>query len=159
MEEEKEDPEDNEVAEEEDGNNEEVREEEGADVAAVEVDEVLANIVNVYSDTGYDSRANFNLVGKELPPAEPVIKPKANAFSKSRDSYLRGRTAKDFVKDQEAWKTNHGYRQRWRIETAISTLKMKFDEFVRSISSLAILNEVVTKYLTYNTLCAYRSGP
>jgi hypothetical protein len=120
--------------------------------------ERVSSVVRVYGDTAYDSRANFNLIGRELPSAEPVIKPRANASGRSRGSYLRGRTAKEFIKDPKAWKTNHGYGQRWQIETTISTFKRKFGEYVRSISSIAILNEVVTKCLTYNILSAYRSG-
>lgn len=121
--------------------------------------ERIPNVVTkIYADTGYDSRANFNLVGREFPAAEPVIKPRANASGKSRGSYLRGRTAKEFIKDPKAWKTNHGYGQRWQIEATISTFKRKFGEFVRSISSPAILNEVITKCLTYNILAEHRSS-
>ncbi len=87
-----------------------------------------------------------------------MIKVRANASGKSRGSYLRGRTAKEFIKDPKVWKTNHGYGQRWQIETTISTLKRKFGEFVRSISSSTILNEVMTKCLTYNILSSYRSS-
>lgn len=120
--------------------------------------ERVPDITKVYADTGYDSKANFNLVGRELPSAEPVIKVRASSSGKSRGSYLRGRTAKEFIKDPKEWKINHGYGQRWQVETTISTLKRKFGEYVRSISSVAILNEVITKCLTYNILSTYRNG-
>jgi hypothetical protein len=54
---------------------------------------------------------------KEFPSsAEPIIiRPRANESGKSRRSYLRGKTAKELIKDPKAWKTNHGYGQRWQI--------------------------------------------
>lgn len=123
----------------------------------VNAKERVPNVTKIYGDTAYDSRANFNLVGKELPQAEPVIKPRINASGRSRGSYLRGRTAKEFIKNPKEWKINYGYGQRWQVETTISTLKRKFGEYVRSISSTAILNEVITKCLTYNILSTYRN--
>lgn len=115
-------------------------------------------VTKIYADSGYDSRRNFNLIEKELPLSDPVIKVRSSSTGKSRGSYLRGRTAKEFIRDPKAWKINHSYGQRWQIETAISTLKRKFGEFVRSLSFSAILNEVITKCLTYNILSAYRSS-
>ncbi len=118
--------------------------------------ERVKKIGRVFGDTAYDSRANFNHVGSI--GAEPVIKPRANSSGKSKGSYLRGKTAKEFIKDPKAWKENYEYGQRWQAETSISTFKRSLGECVTSILPVGIINEVLSKCLTYNILTEYRGG-
>ncbi len=118
--------------------------------------ERVGKIGRVFGDTAYDSRENFNHVGSL--GAEPVIKPKKNSSGKSRGSYLRGRTAKEFIKNPKAWKEDHEYGQRWQVETSLSTFKRSLGEYVTSILPFAIINEVLSKCLTYNIMAAYRGG-
>ena len=59
----------------------------------------------MFSDSAYGSRANFNYaVG-----AEPVIKPRMNSTGRSRGSYVRAQTVREFLSDPKAWKRKHGY--------------------------------------------------
>lgn len=118
--------------------------------------ERVGRIGSVFGDTGYDSRENFNHIGSL--GAEPVIKPRKNSSGKSKGSYLRGKTAKEFIKDPKSWKQKHEYGQRWQIETSISTFKRSLGECITSILPFGIANEVLSKCLTYNILAAHRGG-
>lgn len=119
--------------------------------------ERVRKIGRVFGDTSYDSRENFNHVGS-LGGAEPVIKPRKNSSGKSKGSYLRGKTAREFIKDPKEWKQKHEYGQRWQIETSISTFKRSLGECVTSILPFGIVNEVLSKCLTYNIMAAHRGG-
>lgn len=118
--------------------------------------ERVGKIGRVFGDTSYDSRENFNHVGSLA--AEPVIKPRKNSSGKSKGSYLRGMTAKEFIKYPKAWKQKHGYGQRWQVETSISTFKRSLGECITSILPFGIMNEVLSKCLTYNIMAAHRGG-
>jgi hypothetical protein len=66
----------------------------------------------VFGDTAYDS-ANFNVVGSIV--AEPVIKPRANSSGKSMGSYLRGKTAKEFIEDPRPGRRGTGTTRDGRL--------------------------------------------
>jgi hypothetical protein len=96
---------------------------------------------------------------KVLPLAEPAIRPRGKCICQiKKGRTLRSRTAKEFIKDPKAWKEDKSWLRAagGKYETTISTLKRKFGEFLRSISPLAILNEVITNCLTYDIISAYR---
>ena len=112
-------------------------------------------IVKVYADTAYDSRANFNLLHSLR--AEAAIKPRKNSSRKARGSYLRAKTARAFLPNPKAWKDSVGYGLRWMAEACNSTMKRSLGEFIRAIDHIHILQEMKTKYLTYNLLTAWRT--
>jgi hypothetical protein len=47
--------------------------------------------------------------------------------------------AQEYFRDPEAWKRNYGYGYRWMAESAFSSLKRTFREYVsaRSMSNMA----------------------
>ncbi len=68
----------------------------------------------LYGDTVYASRANFNIVA--CVGVEPVIKTKINSTGKSKGSYVRAQTVREFLSDPKLWKKKHRYGQRWQVE-------------------------------------------
>ncbi|MDG7036218.1 MAG: hypothetical protein JRN37_04315 [Nitrososphaerota archaeon] len=64
----------------------------------------------MFGDSVYDSRANFYTAVNA--GAEPVIKPKMNSTGRSRGSYTRAQTVREFLSDPKAWKKKHMYGQR-----------------------------------------------
>jgi hypothetical protein len=69
----------------------------------------VGKIGRVFGDSAYDSRSIFNYTAG----AEPVIKPRINSSGKSRGSYIRVKTVREFLLDPKAWKKKHSYGQRW----------------------------------------------
>ena len=110
--------------------------------------DTVGKVSRVFGDSAYDSRAIFNYaVG-----AEPVIKPRMNSTGKSRGSYIRAQTVREFLSDPKAWKRKHGYGQRWQVETVFSSLKRMVGEYFTSVLSSGIFNEIMSKVFTYNVV-------
>ncbi|MDG7038453.1 MAG: IS5 family transposase [Nitrososphaerota archaeon] len=93
----------------------------------------VGKISRVFGDSAYDSRANFNFAASA--GADPVIKPKMNSTGRSRGSYIRAQTVREFLSDPQAWKKKHRYGQRWQVETVFSSLKRILGEHFTSVLS------------------------
>jgi len=113
--------------------------------------ENVGKIGKIYGDTAYDSRANFNEAARI--GAEPVIKPRINSTGKSKGSYIRAQTVREFLSDPEMWKKRHRYGQRWQVEAVFSSLKRMVGEYFTSVT-----NEIMMKVLTYNMVEVNRNG-
>ena len=118
--------------------------------------DTTGKISRVFGDSAYDSRAIFNYAASI--GAEPVIKPRMNSTGKSRGSYIRAQTVREFLSGPKAWKRKHGYGQRWQVETAFSSLKRMVGEHFTSVLSSGIFNEIMSKAFTYNIVEANRNG-
>ncbi len=116
--------------------------------------DTVGRISRVFGDSAYDSRANFNYaVG-----TEPVIKPRMNSTGRSRGSYVRAQTVREFLSDPQAWKKRHQYGQRWQVETLFSLLKRMVGEYFTPVLSSGIFNEIMSRVFTYNVVEANRNG-
>jgi hypothetical protein len=62
--------------------------------------------------------------------------------------------AQEYLRDPEAWKRSHGYGQRWMAETAFSTFKRLFGEYVSSIKFKHMVGEMMIKASLYNLFTA-----
>ena len=99
---------------------------------------------------------NFNKVASI--GAEPVIKPRTNSTGRSRGSYVRGQTVREFLSDPKAWKKKHRYGQRWQVETVFSSLKRMVGEYFTSVLNSGIINEILAKVYVYNIVEAHKNS-
>ena len=55
------------------------------------------------------------------------------------------------IDDIKQWKKRHGYGMRWMAESAFSSIKRTFGEYVSSVKWNNIVNELLLKASIYNT--------
>jgi hypothetical protein len=118
--------------------------------------DTVGKVSRVFGDSAYDSRAIFNYAAGVGP--EPVIKPRMNSTGRSRGSYVRAQTVREFLSDPQAWKEKHRYGQRWQVETVFSSLKRMLGEYFTSVLNIGIYNEIMSKVFTYNIVEANRNA-
>jgi IS5 family transposase len=109
-------------------------------------------VERVLADAAYDSRENFNhLASKGI---QPGIKIKRGYSMRARS---RGRARKKAILEldrlgYEGWRDAVGYGQRWSVETAFSSFKRTFGEFVKARKFENMVSEMALKVFTYNLL-------
>ncbi len=109
-------------------------------------------VERVLGDGAYDSRDNFNhLASKGI---KPGIKIKQGYSTRAR---CKGRARKKAILELEkhgyiGWRDKVGYGQRWMAETAFSSFKRTFGEYVRATKIENMANEMALKVYTYNML-------
>jgi len=114
------------------------------------VDETIqkAKVNKVLADGAYGSKKNFRyLTEKKI---EPVIKVRKNTSSKAGGCIPRKLVAQEYLRNPEAWKRNHGYGQRWMVESTFSSLKRTFGEYVSARKLRNMENEMMIKASLYN---------
>ena len=105
-------------------------------------------IAEAIGDGAYDTKSNFRyLDGNGI---EPAIKVRRNASSRAGGCMPRKLAAQEYLRDPEAWKRNHGYGRRWMVESAFSSLKRTFGEYVSAKSMRNMANEIMLKASLYN---------
>lgn len=112
------------------------------------IGDVDSKIEKVIGDGAYDSRDIFNHLDKL--GINPVIRVRDNSVIKSRGCITRKRTVIAYRKDPDKWKKDNSYGQRWQAETAFSSIKRRFGEFVRCIKPMTIEKEMLMKCFVYN---------
>lgn len=111
------------------------------------------DVVRVLADGAYDSRDSFNHLKDK--GVSPGIKIKRGYSMRAR---CRGRARKQAILElerlggYEAWRDAIGYGQRWMAETAFSSFKRAFGEFVKAKKHENMVNELALKVFTYNML-------
>jgi len=116
-----------------------------------------AKIAKAIGDGAYDTKRNFRYLA--MNGIEPVIKVRRNASSKAGGCILRRLVAQEYLHDPEAWKRNHGYGQRWIAESAFSSLKRTFGEYVSAKTMRNMANEIMLKASLYNLLIGLTTNP
>jgi IS5 family transposase len=110
-----------------------------------------ANVEKVAGDGAYDTKDNFNHLKEK--GIEPAIKVRKNASTKPRGSRARAAEVKEFKRlGYDTWRKEKGYGQRWQAETAFSTYKRTFGEYVAARKFENMVNEISLKVYTYNML-------
>lgn len=110
------------------------------------------DVERVLADAAYDSRDNFNhLKARDISPG---IKIRRGYSMRAR---CRGRARKKAILlfdglGYEGWRDAVGYGQRWMVETAFSSFKRTFGEFVKARKFDNMISEIALKVFTYNTL-------
>jgi hypothetical protein len=115
-----------------------------------------AKVAKALGDSAYDTKSNFRYLDDK--GIEPVIKVRRNASSRAGGCMPRKLVAQEYLQDPKAWKRNHGYGYRWMVESAISSLKRTFGEYVSARSMRNMAQEMMIKASLYNILrYAHRS--
>lgn len=110
------------------------------------------HIAKLLADGAYDSRELFNLL-QEL-GIEPVIRVRKDSSRLARGCPARRQAV--LAQKQPGWQERLGYGMRWLVETAFSTLKRRFGEFVRASKPVYAFQEILIKCFVYNLLIGYR---
>ncbi len=114
-------------------------------------------ISKIIADGAYDTKSNFRyLTENEI---DPVIKVRKNTSNKAGGCMPRKLVAQEYLRDPEAWKHTHGYGHRWMVESAFSSLKRTFGEYVSARSMKNMANEMMTKVSLYNLLIGFTANP
>jgi len=114
-------------------------------------------ITKTLADGAYDSKRNFRyLTSKDI---EPIIKVRKNTSSRAGGCIPRKLAAQEYLHDPEAWKRNHDYGQRWMAETAFSSFKRTFGEYVSAKTMQNMANEIILKASLYNLLIELTANP
>ncbi len=117
-------------------------------VPLVEEASSRANVTRAIGDGAYDSREIFRyLDGNGI---EPVIKVRKDASVHAYGCTPRKLVAVEQLRNRVRWKKRHGYGQRARVESAISSFKRTFGEHVTSVRWENIVNELLMKASVYN---------
>ena len=107
------------------------------------------SIKKVLADGGYDSKDNFGYLDKQN--ILPVIKVRKNSSVKNNTRCIpRKLSVIQQLEDLKRWKKRHGYGMRWMAESAFSSIKRMFGEYVYSAKWNNIVNELMLKASIYN---------
>ena len=114
-------------------------------------------IAKAIGDGAYDTRSNFHYLAEK--GIEPVIKVRRDASNRAGGCVPRKLVAQEYLHDPEAWKRKHGYGQRWMVESALSSLKRTFGEYVSAKTMRNMANEIMLKASLYNLLIGLTTNP
>jgi hypothetical protein len=117
-------------------------------VPLVEEASSRANVTRAIADGAYDSREIFRYLDSN--GIEPVVKVRKDASVHAYGCMPRKLVAMEQLRDRERWKRRHGYGQRARVESAISSFKRTFGEHVSSVKWDNVVNELLLKASVYN---------
>ncbi len=109
----------------------------------------VIKIKSALADGAYDSNANFQYLQEK--GITPGIKVRKNSIVTARNNRLRNsevmlQSKEDLLK----WKTKRKYGHRWISETAFSTLKRTFGEYVSATKFNNMVKEMMIKVSLYN---------
>ena len=106
------------------------------------------NIKTVLEDGAYDSNENFKyLQEKEILPG---IKVRKNSTISSKNNKVRNREVELQTDDPLKWKKKRGYGKRWMAETAFSSIKRTYGEYVSATRFQNMVKEMIMKVYLYN---------
>jgi hypothetical protein len=114
-------------------------------------------ITKTIGDGAYDTKSNFRYLDDK--GIEPVIKVRKNASTRAGGCMPRKLVAQEYLQDPEAWKRDHGYGYRWMVESAFSSLKRTFGEYVSAKSMRNMAQEMMIKASLYNILIGLTASP
>ena len=108
----------------------------------------VIRIESVLADGAYDSNSNFQYLQEKR--IKPGIKVRKNSIVSSKNNRLRNRQVLRQTKDLLKWKKKRKYGHRWMAETAFSTLKRTFGEYVSATKFSNMVKEMMIKVSLYN---------
>lgn len=109
------------------------------------------DVKRVLGDGAYDSRENFRFLSDR--GIEPVIKVRKNSSFKAMGCMPR-RLAVVEQLGNSGWRRAKGYGYRWMAESAFSSIKRVFGEYISSIKWGNIVKELLLKASIYNLFMA-----
>jgi len=117
------------------------------------IEQILENnngikIKSALGDGAYDSNVNFkHLKEKRI---QPIIKVKRNSIISPKNDNARNREVQLQTKDYHKWKKKRKYGQRWISETAFSSIKRMFGEYISANKFQNMIKEMTIKVSLYN---------
>ena len=105
------------------------------------------DVKKVLGDGAYDSRENFRFLAER--GIEPVIKVRKNSSFKAKGCMPRRAAVIEQLGNAD-WKRTKGYGYRWMPESAFSSIKRVFGEYITSIKWDNIVKELLLKASIYN---------
>jgi hypothetical protein len=105
-------------------------------------------IYSFIGDGAYDSNANFKFL-KDC-SIRPIIKVRRNSVVSPTNNKIRNREVKQQTKDFFKWKNKNRYGYRWMVETAFSSIKRMFGEYVSATRFQNMVKEMMLKVSLYN---------
>ncbi len=117
-------------------------------VPLVEEASSKASVTRAIGDGAYDSKEIFSYLDRN--GIEPVIKVRKDASVHAYGCMPRKLVAMEQLRNRVRWKKRHGYGQRARVESAISSFKRTFGEHITSVRWGSIVNELLIKASVYN---------
>ena len=107
----------------------------------------IANVKKVIGDGVYDSKVNFHLASEM--DIDPLIRVRKNASGKSVGCMPRRFAVVEQLGNSE-WRRERGFGYRWMAESAFSSLKRVFGEYICSVRWQNIVKELLLKASIYN---------
>jgi len=108
----------------------------------------IIRIKSVSADGSYDTNNNFRCL--EVERIRPGIKVRKNSIISAKNNKLRNKDVLLQTKDLLKWKKKRKYGHRWISETAFSTLKRTFGEYVSATRFQNMVKEMMIKISLYN---------
>ena len=105
-------------------------------------------IKTVLADGAYDSNKNFNYLQKKR--IGPGIKVRKNSIVSLKNNSLRNREVRSQTRDLLKWKKKIKYGKRWMAETAFSSIKRTYGEYVSATKLQNMVKEMMMKVSLYN---------
>ena len=105
-------------------------------------------IKSALADGAYDSNAIFQYLEEKR--INPGIKVRKNSNVSIRNNRLRNKEVTQQSKDLLKWKKKRKYGHRWMAETAFSTIKRTFGEYVSATRFQNMVKEMMIKVSLYN---------
>jgi hypothetical protein len=109
---------------------------------------MVIKIKSALGDGAYDSNANFRYL--EEKGITPGIKIRKNSIVSPQNNRLRNKEVKLQSKDLLKWKKKRKYGHRWIAETAFSTIKRTFGEYISATRFENMVKEMMIKVSLYN---------
>jgi len=107
----------------------------------------VADLRRVVADGAYDSKANFRLASDM--DIEPLIRVRKNASLKA-DGCMPRKFAVVEQLGNDGWRREKGYGCRWMVESAFSSIKRVFGEYICAVKWPNIVKELLLKASIYN---------
>ena len=107
----------------------------------------MVKIESVLADGAYDSNANFQYL--EDNKIKPGIKVRKNSIVSTKNNRLRNKQVIQQTKDLLKWKRKRKYGHRWMAETAFSSIKRIFGEYVSATKFDNMVKEMMIKVSLY----------
>ena len=106
---------------------------------------MVIKIKSALGDGAYDSNSNFRYLQET--GITPGIKIRKNSIVSSKNNRLMNRQVLRQTKDLLKWKKKRKYGHRWMAETAFSTLKRTFGEYVSATKFSNMVKEMMIKVI------------
>jgi hypothetical protein len=105
------------------------------------------SLKRVIADGAYDSKANFRMLAKRA--IDPLIRVRKNSSLKSGGCMVRKFAVVEQLGNSD-WRLERGYGYRWMVESAFSSIKHVFGEYICAVKWPNIVSELLLKTSIYN---------